>query len=378
MTQRLLAAMNRRIAGLPEKSRLFSEEIGTLPRAFVLTGPRGVGKSTFLLRRARGRRMLYCSADNPLIANIPLYELGNSVFIQGYEGLIVDEVHFAKDWSSHIKALYDDFPDRSIWVSDSSSLVLRSGNADLSRRFVPIAMPLLSFREYVALRAGLRFDVFDPFESVPIQPTADILALFAEYRQQGTRPFFHEGSYPERMLAVLEKTLYADIPFFMPNITEGNLRLMNAIVGTLAAAAIPRLHVRSLCADWGIGAERLYQILFVMESIGVLRILRKERDTKARTVGEKLFFGDPTLYAVLGGNLGTAREALAAAMLAEGGRIIESAADETSGDFIVDRKISIEIGGASKVPKKSDYVVRDDIDHPAGKALPLWSLGFLY
>jgi len=54
------------------------------------------------------------------------------------------------------------------------------------------------------------------------------------------------------MLAVLDKTLYADIPFFLPNVTDGNLRLMKAITGTLAGAAIPRLQVRSLCADWGI------------------------------------------------------------------------------------------------------------------------------
>jgi len=47
----------------------------------------------------------------------------------------------------------DDYPDRLLWVSDSSSLVLRSGTGDLSRRFVSIVMPLLSFREFVALEA---------------------------------------------------------------------------------------------------------------------------------------------------------------------------------------------------------------------------------
>ncbi|MFW5884562.1 MAG: hypothetical protein ACOCVW_03695, partial [bacterium] len=58
------------------------------------------------------------------------------------------------------------------------------------------------------------------------------------------------------MLAILEKTLQADVPFFVPQITDANIRLMNA------------------------------------------------------GVAEKLFFGDPTLYDVLGGNIGSAREAL--------------------------------------------------------------------
>ena len=40
--------------------------------------------------------------------------------------------------------------------------------------------------------------------------------------------------------------------------TDGNLRLMNAVMGTLAHASIPRLSVRSLCADWGIGSDKLF------------------------------------------------------------------------------------------------------------------------
>ena len=77
-----------------------------------------------------------------------------------------------------------------------------------------------------------------------------------------------------------------------------------------------------------IGAEKLYQLLVVMESVGVVRIIRKPRDTEAGTVGHKLFFGDPTLYEVLGGNTGCAREALVAAMLAEAGHTVEACPDE--------------------------------------------------
>jgi uncharacterized protein len=78
---------------------------------------------------------------------------------------------------------------------------------------------------------------------------------------------------------------------------------MKTITGTLVASSIPRLQVRSLCADWGIGADKLYQILNVMESVGVLRIVRIENDTKAKSAGDKLFFADPAFYSVLRGSL---------------------------------------------------------------------------
>ena len=87
-------------------------------------------------------------------------------------------------------------------------------------------------------------------------------------------------------------------------------------------------------------------VLEVMDSVGVLRIVRIENDTKAKSAGEKLFFADPALYSALNGDLGTAR------------------------------KYKIEVGVHSKKPKQADFVIRDDTDYPAGNAIPLWLLGF--
>ncbi len=130
---------------LPHTLRPYVSSIPELPRAAVLPGQRGVGKTTFLVSRIEKKHIPYISADDPLIAAMPLYSLIEDVFLQGYEGVIIDQVHFAKDCSRHVKSLYDDFPHHIIWLSDSSSLVLRDGAADLSRRYVSIRLPLLSF-----------------------------------------------------------------------------------------------------------------------------------------------------------------------------------------------------------------------------------------
>jgi len=64
---------------------------------------------------------------------------------------------------------------------------------------------------------------------------------------------------------------------------------------------------------------------------------------------------------------------------------VETVRDETTGDFRVRRSgpvsaldVKIEVGGISKRPKSADFVIRDDLDLPAGKALPLWLLGLGY
>lgn len=390
-TQRLAdleAAMQRRMAALPMRVRPFTTENQNMPRALLLTGARGVGKTTFLLHHAQAQKLLYLSADNPLLAGEMLYDIGRSAFLAGYRGIIIDEVHYAREWARNLKALYDDFPQHRLWASDSSSLVLRSGTADLSRRFVPLRMPLLSFREFFFLETGQtleRTDPFDPHLSLKKPPSPELLAAFRKYRAVGTRPFYVEGNFEERLLAVVDKTLYADIPFFLPNVTEGNLRLMKAIIGTLAASPIPRLKVTSLCADWGIGADKLYQILEVMESVSVVRIIRMEHDRKAKSVGAKLFFSDPVLYSVLNGNSGTAREAFVAMLLAESGWTVEASRDESKGDFFISKDTEgmhigfrIEVGGAGKPRKGSDFVIRDDIDLPAGGAIPMWMMGMMF
>ena len=391
--------MDRKIAAMPQRIRLWTTEYTSkekLPKNMILTGLRGTGKSTFLLHHAKlsGKKMLYFSADNPRMAALKLYDVVSAIFMQGYDGVIIDEVHFALNWSAHLKSLYDDFPDRYIWASDSSALVLRHGTADLSRRYVFVHMPIMSFREFLFIETGNAYSTINPFEmkegdSLPVKPDAAILDLFEQYKAHGSRPFYTEGNYEKRSLAVLEKTINSDVPFFVPQITDDNIRLMTAVVGTLAMSAIPRLQVRSLCADWNVSADKLYQLLEVMDAVGVVRIIRFPNDTKAKSSGAKLFFADPCLYSVLHGKTGNMREAFVTVLLQEAGYTVNASRIETDGDFVISKniggldfgispKMKIEVGGKDKILKKSDWVIRDNADYPVGKAIPLWLLAMLW
>lgn len=387
--------MERKISLMPERIRLWTAEYtskNSIPKNMILTGLRGTGKSTFLLHHAKqsGKKMLYFSADNPRMAAFNIYDVVSAVFMQGYEGVIIDEVHFARNWSAHLKSLYDDFPDRFIWASDSSALILRNGTADLSRRYVFVHMPVMSFREFLFIETGNIYSTVNPLETkdgddLPVKPDANLLNLFEQYKAHGTRPFYTEGNYEQRSLSVLEKTLNSDVPFFVPQINDDNLRLMTAVVGTLSMSSIPRLQVRSLCSDWNVSADKLYQLLEVMEAVGVVRIIRFPNDTKSKSAGAKLFFADPCLYSVLHGNAGNLREAFVTVLLQESGYTVNASKVETDGDFVISKntgglnlgtspKIKIEVGGKGKVLKKSDWVIRDNADYPSGKAIPLWLL----
>ncbi len=379
--ERLERNMKRRLAHMPERLRLYTSEFRNLPSAVIITGARGCGKSTFLLYHAKDENMLYLSMDNPLLSTFSLYEIVEYIFLNGYDGVIIDEVHYATDWSRHLKAIYDDFPGKKIWVSDSSALVLRTGNADLSRRYVAIQMPMMSFREYLYIETGKSYGIYHIGGEIPVNPDGEILRLFNQYRRHGSRPFYREGDYEKRFMGVLDKTMYNDIPFFMNTITDNNLRLMAAVIGSLANSSVPRVQVTSLCNDWGIGAEKLYQFLYVMEQVKLINIVRLQNDTKARSIGAKMLFADPCAYWVLNADKGTEREAFVVFCMLQAGYDVSALKDERKGDFFVslaDDRFTIEVGGENKKSKGADWVMRDNSDFPAGKAIPFWLLAMMW
>jgi predicted AAA+ superfamily ATPase len=373
-----------RIASLlPKDLRPFVEENSIQGnRGRLVVGPRGVGKTTMLLSESAKANHLYISADSHLMVNLHLSDLAEAAFAEGFEGITIDEVHHARDWSMHVKSIYDSYPNRQIWLSDSSSLILRSGAADLSRRFPKLDLPFLSFREYLFLKQGTILPVFDPFTSPPATfahalNACNIMGLFKEYKREGFRPIFQEGDYRQKILGIIEKSIYVDIPYFSIQTSENHLRLMNAVMGHLASSPIPTLNVSSLGADWSIGKEKLYELLELMERVGLINIIRYRSDHSVSGKGAKLFFADPSMYAALDGDLGNFREAFVSTMFRQMGKAIYASKNETQGDFLVD-KMTLEIGGRNKKLKGADFVIRDDMDMPGTRTIPMWSIGMMY
>lgn len=349
-----------------------------------MPGPRGVGKTTHLLNLTNSVEALYVSCDNPALGPITLTEIAEACFAQGYQGIVLDEIHFARDWSVHAKSIYDNHPKKKIWLSDSSSLVLRRGTADLSRRFPAFTLPFLSFREYLHLKHQVVVEPFDPFKAslstfAEVARMTNVQKSFREYLTEGFRPIFLEGDYQQKLVGIIEKTIFFDVPFFVDQIHEVHLRFMNAVIGFLASSPVPTINIDRMATEWSIGKEKLYRLLDVLETVGLLNIVRYKSDHKVLGKGAKILFADPSTYPVLSSmyNIDTVREAFVVTVLKNCGHKVFACKDETQGDFLVDG-LTLEIGGRTKPSKGAHFVLRDDIELPARNVLPLWSLGMMY
>lgn len=384
LIEKLKEIQNRLTAYLPEIIRPFSLAMEWNDRAVLLTGPRGAGKTTLLLNIIKLKHYLYLSADAPIISGVSLYDIAEAAFMKGYDGIVIDEVHFARDWALHLKGIYDAFPGKTVYASDSSSVVLKQGIADLSRRFVIKRVPLLSFREYLGLRSLGHFAVMDPFnadrdKAAHMLKSVNILRHFQEYLENGFRPLFMEnpGSYSEKVQNIVEKIMLHDIPFLVPQLSENHFRLMRAVIGYIAGSKIPSLAVNSLCADWNLSKEKLYQLLTAMEECSLIRAVRKKGEKSVHSKGEKIFFSEPSLYRVYDGLTGNIREAFVACAFSEAGKTVFASGDEQRGDFLISGKL-VEVGGLNKNKKNADYVIRDNLDLPDERKIPLWLVGMQY
>ncbi len=97
---------------------------------------------------------------------------------------------------------------------------------------------------------------------------------------------------------------------------------------------------------------------------------------------DKIYIHNPNMLCTLATdlNIGTLRECFVVNQLSVNHTVEYG---KTKGDFLIDGKITIEVGGKDKsfnqiadIP--DSYILADEMEFPIGKKLPLWLVGLLY
>ena len=200
------------------------------------------------------------------------------------------------------------------------------------------------------------------------------------FLEAGQRPFFLEGRYSDRILNIIEKTIFTDIPFFLPSLQKNHLNALSSIVNYISESTIPTINIQTLCNQWEIGKDKVYELLNVLQATGILNVIHNTHSPKGSSKGDKIFFQDCSFYSVLEGNLGSRREAYFTSVLrtvrAAGLDVITSK-NEEDGDFVVS-DILFELGGKGKSKKRAHVVVKETLDDIYHDQWPLWAFGFLW
>jgi len=149
----------------------FGERKKETPRALVITGLRGVGKTTVMAQICASTLKTQPASDHILFLSleeaVQVLGVGISEVLDAFEDVIgeslertqrdiylfLDEVQKDPQWSSVLRSLYEKNKNIFICCTGSSAVELQT-NADLARRFYFEKLPPLSFGEYQMITHG--------------------------------------------------------------------------------------------------------------------------------------------------------------------------------------------------------------------------------
>ena len=371
-------------------------DIDWTSRLIGLRGARGVGKTTLLLQKIlesgeERDTSLYLSLDSVWLDVKEIYLLAEHHVQHGGTRMVLDEVHYVKDWQRIVKNLYDDFKELKIAYTGSSLLRLKARQGDLSRRQVEYELPGLSFREFLKFEGVMDWpcvafgDILSDHVAIAREITkkVKILPLFERYFKSGYYPFFLEdpSKYEERIRQVVNQTLDSDWPS-VEDITSETIRKARKMLRILAALPPQTPKMNRLYAELDTERQHGLKILYALERAGLLNLLASDFDALDNLSSpEKIYSENTNLMFALtpDADMGTAREAFFVNQVANGHAVTYP----KKGDFLVDDKNLFEVGGKGKgfsqikdIP--NSFVVNDGVEVGIGSKIPLWLFGFLY
>jgi hypothetical protein len=360
-----------------------------------IIGARGVGKTTFLIQYLKEldipfSKKLYISAD---IITIPsLYEVAEAFSKEEGEILIIDEIHKYKNFEIELKKIYD-LLDIKVIFSGSCALKLDNAKADLSRRAIVYEVEGLSFREFIELEIDITLpkytlqEIFDSHEDIAFEllEKFNLTLLYKEYITSGYYPFYFEDKedYLLRLHETINTVIEVDIPSIFP-IEYDSINNLKKLVRLICESHPYTPNLKELLAKMNMqdNYKGLYRFLEYLNRAKVFNIIRgKTKGDNIFTKPDKIYLNNSNLHFAYcdAHNIGTAREVFFASML----KVQHNITVPKKGDFLIDEKYTIEVGGKNKKFKQikdieNSYIVSDDIEIGSGNKIPLWLFGFLY
>ena len=373
-------------------------------RSLLITGQRGVGKTTLMLQHlkeqyAQSPKALYISVDNPYFKNISLYEFAIEFEKYGGEILYIDEIHKYNEWSTHIKSIYD-ATQLKLVISGSSMIQIHTQEADLSRRVRLYRLANLSFREYLKFKDIASFEacsmdeLFSNHSTIASRVSAHVKPLmhFKEYLTKGCYPFIIEGnqSYSHQLIGVINQILEVDMPY-VANIRHSQIDKIKKLIYLLSTSVPVKPNISKLAASIEVSRPTLMEYIHYLELGSLLNSVNQHaRGYGVISKPDKLYMYNSNLMQAISHNadIGTQREAffvnqIKSACYNEAHLMDDHLLLPTQGDFLLQKKYTIEIGGKNKSFEQikdveNAFVVSDDIEVGFGNKIPLWLFGFLY
>lgn len=365
-------------------------------KMIALFGARGVGKTTTLFQylnelETQNKNALYISLDYPFLSGIDLIEIVEEFAEEGGEYLLLDEVHRFEEFSSYLKTIYDLFEIKVIFTSSSATSILNA-KSDLSRRVTLYNLGGFSFREYLEFKHKITLDSFELktiltnhikiVESLPLDKI-DILKEFKEYLEVGYYPFYFDKqtSYYQNLLNTINLTIDLDLTS-LGLVEQKYTYKLKKLLEVICESKPFEVNYSKIATLAQISRVKLYDYLSYLNDAQMLLLVDENISgiKKVQKAAKIYLHNTNLLFAYCSqSEIGTIRETFLANQISHKYKLNISKV----GDFLVDKKYTLEVDGKNKrftqiKDIENSFVVSDDIKIGFKNKIPLWLFGFLY
>ena len=391
--------------------RLLMDEINWEDRLIAIKGGRGVGKTDFLLSRAKEieqqwkearqqeeftskkrrkeleevRPCLYVNLNDFFFTDHSLVEFAGKFAKAGGKYLFIDQIFKYPTWSKELKRCYAKYKDLHIIFCATPVMPIDEENNDLKDIVKTYNLRGFSFREYLNLQTGLRFhsytleDIIQHHSSISreicerVQP----LKYFKAYLDHGYYPSYLESkSFEAALLKVMNSQLEVDV-LMIKQIDVACLHKLRKLLHILMRDAPCALNISSISEEIGLSrATTMNYIKYLKDSrlINLLYMENKNFPMKPTrvymhntNVAKMIFTREVSPEDLYETNFYTA---------IHGSHKVN--ATDRSAMFVVDGKYYFDVREKASVRDTIRPTAVAELETGRGNQIPLWLLGFLY
>lgn len=390
--------------------RLLMDEIDWSQRLIAIRGGRGVGKTDFLLTRAReiekeykenpplmtgvrkkdmngekARPCLYVNLNNFYFTEHSLYEFVSEFVKAGGRHLLLDQPYKYPNWSKELRKCYDRFKELQIVFSASPVMSLEEDNKDLYNILQVYNLRGFSFREYLNLRTGMRLkpisfeEVLHNHASIATEICEHIhpLNYVQDYLKQGYYPSFLENkNFEADLLKTMNAILEVDV-LLIKQIEVSNLPKMRLMLNIMLNETPCPLNISNLSQKIEASRATTMHYIKYLKDARMLNLLYMEgREFPMKP--SKVFMQNTNL-AFMSSTRQLKPQEICETYFYNAVHVKHKVnATERNAMFMIDNKYYFDVLAQSPQRDPIRPSAIGDIEIGRGNSIPLWMLGLLY
>jgi len=395
-------------AKMPIRRQLM-DEIDWSDRLIAIKGGRGVGKTDFLLTRAReieqqwkehpeemvvkkgrksvpaGRPCLYVSMNDFYFTEHTLHDFAGKFVKAGGQYLFLDQLFKYPDWSRELKRCYNKYKELHIIFCATPVMPIDEENNDLKDIAKTYNLRGFSFREYLNLQTGLRLRSFTMEEI--LQHHASIsreicervrpLDYFKAYLHHGYYPSYLEStSFEAELLKTMNSQLEVDV-LMIKQIDVACLHKLRKLLQILLRETPSALNVSNISDEIDLSRATVMNYIKYLKDSRLINLLYMERKNFPMKP-TKVYMHNPNLAQMIFTRDVAPQDLYETCFYAFIHGAHKVNATERSAMFVVDNKYYFDV--REKAPTRDTIrpTAVGELEIGRGNLIPLWLLGFLY